>query len=581
MTHNQIKTLRDLIALLETQLTKKREELALALNGQPIRWTPGDRLLLGPAKKVTMMAPGGVKTTNGFRANVLGGQDISDMLLDEPPGAYYAILVDEQGNIDRKHITVMPAAIETPPSVDVGFNLTWSHHWGAQQHFANVLKKCGGFGVGRTEGTRNVLATESGAFPKNTTLIPFASDTLEFPAGEYVLTWDGEGSMTIPQARAVSIEPNRIVYDIGFLRSLSVKAAAGVSNPCLCRTGSEGKKWYEPSIAMLRGSKVIRFMDWGCTNTNRVSDWEDRTHPDSLFQGTGRGVCYEDMISLCEETNTHPWINIPTFATVYYIEQLGKLLSKIMPSWMNVHVEFCGNEFWNFAGPFKVNHVAVRDSEYTPSQQNNDGQKHPATAYAHRMTWQTKALTAYLPRERQVRHVSTKTATPWYAQTTLAELDILGVEYDAIACTAYFGGNGECDIKGDGLHKMPYDSGSAKWFEDAKRNMHGTHPQLKRIAEKHGCGVSIYEGGSHVGGFADGDAQIAAFMVRLERDPRMAAMTRLAIQKLRDIHGDILYLHFSDAAVYDDKKSGGCFGAVEGWSSEYETAPIYKAVIDA
>ncbi len=81
---------------------------------------------------------------------------------------------------------------------------------------------------------------------------------------------------------------------------------------------------------------------------------------------TNGGVPYEMMLRLCEETGTHPWINIPFLsldAQTGFATDLATYFRDNAPSWMIPRYE-PGNEIWNSAGGFEGTRYAWNKGQF-------------------------------------------------------------------------------------------------------------------------------------------------------------------------------------------------------------------------
>jgi len=93
-------------------------------------------------------------------------------------------------------------------------------------------------------------------------------------------------------------------------------------------------------------SGVIRFMDWGATNDNPTSTWNQRPKvTDATW--TKVGVPYEIMIELGNTLHRDIWINVPHMADDEYVTNLATLVKQNLDPNLNVFVEY-SNEVWNW-----------------------------------------------------------------------------------------------------------------------------------------------------------------------------------------------------------------------------------------
>ena len=476
-------------------------------------------------------------------------------------------------------LAVAPAATPAESENVRGWNVTAHGSWGSDWLFADAIRKASGFGSGWTleempglarVDTREGLPLREG----QRSIIVHSQAGNPAPPGQYTLTWEGPGTAQVQAAgaRRVSSAPNRAVYELGAnIDSLQVVVRGDVRDPHLWMPGAEGQKWNPAALGALAGSGVVRFMNWSETNRARQTTWDTRPLHHSLYQGTEAGVAWEHCIELAVAVGAQPWLNIPAKADADYCRQLGTLLSKICPPDMTVRIEFCGNEYWNSAAGFKDNHRLLVELDYTPNPRNNQGQRHPATAYAHRMTQQANALAETFPRTRTVRVVSAFTANPWWAKTTTAELALLGTDWDELACTFYFAGLHEVDAPKLGLPTLG-EAGKDVFFETVMRQLtsgsqYRTLHDHADLAAGYGKKMVLYEGGSHAR-YYGADEAIKKWYVAINRDPRMALAVAENSRQVRQRFPGAVQCFFTDAAFYDDGKVG-IFGAIDGRNDQW------------
>lgn len=201
------------------------------------------------------------------------------------------------------------------------------------------------------------------------------------PAGNYTLTWSGNGVVMMTLGTLVQDDyptQNRRVYYIAdpenhdwhHVRIVSNSAAPnhvrdihywipgygpGSANPNV--------KFYPPALEPLQDLQMIRHMDLNATNLHGDVSWSDRKQPDWVFQtnslgydqgiGPNNRMCWEDQIAIANETDSHLHITIPHKADDNYVRQLAKMIANESPYTGNgldpskfVMVEYT-NEVWN------------------------------------------------------------------------------------------------------------------------------------------------------------------------------------------------------------------------------------------
>jgi hypothetical protein len=107
---------------------------------------------------------------------------------------------------------------------------------------------------------------------------------------------------------------------------------------------------------------TLRMMDVLATNANPLTSWSERTTPNSATQSGSRGVAFEYVVQMANETGKNIWINVPVGADDAYIRSLAELLRDSLDPARSVYVEF-SNELWNNAFIQTHQNIAAAVSE--------------------------------------------------------------------------------------------------------------------------------------------------------------------------------------------------------------------------
>ena len=184
-------------------------------------------------------------------------------------------------------------------------------------------------------------------------------------AGTYTVAFDGQASVTPVASRAQVLHQR---YDPSTKRTrlelvlpaeadqlaLSfTQTGAGIKNLQVIRPGYDASNpplFTRAFIDHVQRFGTLRFMDWLRTNNNPVTSWATRTDPQRMRYNSGKGVPWEHIVALANQTGQHVWINIPVAATDDYVRQLARLLKTTLNANSRIYVEY-SNEVWN--GQFK------------------------------------------------------------------------------------------------------------------------------------------------------------------------------------------------------------------------------------
>jgi len=203
-----------------------------------------------------------------------------------------------------------------------------------------------------------------------------------YPAGQYVVLYDGTGTLTYEfDAALVSRSAGRDVINVSspsqngivlsitssdpkhtgdYIRNIRVTQ---LKNEAALKAGEIFNPDWLAKVSAFRG---YRFMDWTVTNNNTMKNWSDRPQVSEPVWGTPSGVPLEVIISLLNKTGGDGWINIPDQATDDYITQEAKLFHSTLNSKSTIYLEY-SNEVWNTifaqANRARANGLALWPSE--------------------------------------------------------------------------------------------------------------------------------------------------------------------------------------------------------------------------
>ena len=179
-----------------------------------------------------------------------------------------------------------------------------------------------------------------------TTVMSAEIDTA-YEAGEYALTYAGEGEFEFTNATVVEQSPGEIILQYAGYGALTIAITTTdpqgsgdyLRNIQLMRPGASAANLFTQSyLNYLKPAKVIRPTNWfsDAALYNRVSDtaftrfdsqgWAERATLDNSNWGAAKGAPYELMIELANRSASHLWLNVPLTADNTYIEQLARLL---------------------------------------------------------------------------------------------------------------------------------------------------------------------------------------------------------------------------------------------------------------
>ena len=176
-----------------------------------------------------------------------------------------------------------------------------------------------------------------------------------FPAGDYVVTWKGKGTLLFRGGTGiVSQAANRLVVSVdGFnggqpgIELKDVDPADPIRDIRVWMPGLEEccHAFHPMFLERLRPFSVLRFYPWMCIYTTS-GRWTSRSTLASARQGTIEGVALEYMVELCNELGSDPWFCMPHLADDDYVRRFATLVRDSLHRDSKVYVEF-SNETWN------------------------------------------------------------------------------------------------------------------------------------------------------------------------------------------------------------------------------------------
>jgi hypothetical protein len=246
----------------------------------------------------------------------------------------------------------------------VGTNLSGIAYYATQFPFADMMKSGMGWisrddsgAVGAPFPAMTADGYPAALNPGQHAISAVAWNDTHYPAGRYVILWEGEGAISFPMSTVSVAEssPNRIAIDVTdttgqlWVSIDQTSAANPVRNLRFLWPGTEATFATQPFNPVFLGKiapfSVLRFMDWGMTNGSPVVNWSDRPKVSDVTYANA-GVPLEVMIDLANTLHADPWFCIPHQATDEYVRQFGALLHARLDPALRPHIEY-SNEVWN------------------------------------------------------------------------------------------------------------------------------------------------------------------------------------------------------------------------------------------
>ncbi|MGR3247975.1 MAG: hypothetical protein ACU0DH_08700 [Paracoccus sp. (in: a-proteobacteria)] len=380
--------------------------------------------------------------------------------------------------------------------------------------------------------------------------------------GRYRLTFTGEGDLHVHGAQNVTLGPDFVEFDFtaqgGNLIALEITRFDGANpiklGPCINlkhRAAFEAGEIFRPEwLALIKGFRLFRFMDWQGTNNSLLSAWADRPTPSSATWTLG--VPVEIMVELCNKLGVDGWFCFPHLATDDYITRFAQYVRRNLLSGLKAHYEY-SNEVWNFQ--FEQAQWAIRQGERLwPDYIGQDGWMQ---FYGGRAAEMASLLDkAYAGATGYCKVITTHTAWRGLEDGILNAPRWVAMRpgrqapkhyFDAYAVTGYFG------------HSLSHQEGTERvqgWrrqgdaaaisqmrtaLEGEISNLQDVWRYQKGVADAAGLDLVMYEGGSHIvphHPVVDADDTLLPFLERFHYSDDMAALYTRAMAGFRDAGGE-------------------------------------------
>ena len=449
------------------------------------------------------------------------------------------------------------------------------------------------------------------AAPIFTSVATFWDIDASFPAGRYIVLYQGDGSIEYGLAARKNSSlsrPGRDVVEVapsrgGILLRITATDPQQTGNYIrdihfVSETDESTfitNRFSNAFLQQIQPYQALRFMDWLRTNNSEVSSWEDRAKITDARLSTARGVAPEVLIEISNATNKTPWITIPHRATDGYVESFATLAKSLLRSDLSLYLEY-SNEAWN--STFSQGTWMEQQGSVLFAASNESGFTKRINFYGKRTAeiceiW--RRVFSDSP-QRVICVMASQAANAWTATEALAcPLSAQGPcvqrGIGALAIAPYFGdylgqdeayqaierlaGNRSTALNalfseinsGGALSGGP--SGGAlqqsfSWIEDNRR-----------VASDNNLSLLAYEGGQHLVGIgaASNSQSLTDIFIAANRDERIGTTYTNYLEGWRSRGGD-LFVHFSDISLYT---KFGSWGALE--NSEQLSSPKYDALV--
>ncbi|MET0285522.1 MAG: hypothetical protein ABW352_13665 [Polyangiales bacterium] len=505
-----------------------------------------------------------------------------------------------------------PAAKASRKRAPLGTNLDGINDWSASFPFVDAMKRSREWSStdGHSwEDQRQLLQDESGwikqlAKGQHARTLLFW-DVKQYPAGDYVVKYDGTATFDYMGATATSKKVGREVLRGDGKSNLALlidtiptpsayphpikvllpggacsndstqfcdaKNKCGADAQCVAFEHNSEQQIFHPKfLQKLAPFSVVRFMDWMKTNESKERLWKDRPKPSDVRWRDG--VPLEIMVALANRVKVDPWFNIPNGADDEYVTKFATYVRENLDPELKVYVEW-SNEVWN--GIFPQAEYATKEGEKLKLGQGWEAQYkyHSRRSTEVHKLWE-KVFAGKM--SRVVRVLGTQVANYGVAEALLNYGDTKQ-HVDALAVAPYFGGeylspeeaskweNANVDAVIKDLHARSL----PRSFEAVKKHA--------EIAKQYKLDLIAYEGGESFAGIAgtENNEKLNKLADEVGRDPRMKQVYLDYLEGWKKAGGH-LFVHFTDVAA---PSKHGRWGSLEHLEQPRNQAPKYDALM--
>jgi hypothetical protein len=526
------------------------------------------------------------------------------------------------------------AFAQVPSSLKLGTNLAEINDYSSQQPFKDIflysrewLTQCrSSIDSGCT--SENAFDTgESGAIDLDqhgwvrslpspsapaifTSVATFWDVPAEFPAGRYVVLFDGAGTIEYglgAQKNTAESQTGRDIITVtpangGILLRISATSPSNyLRNIRVVSEAEEASLSSSPFtqafLNRIAPYQVLRFMDWMRTNNSFVAAWNDRARSTDARYSTPKGAPPEIMIRLANSSQKAPWFTMPAQATDEYLANFATLVKSELSSELPVFVEY-SNEVWN--PTFSQGFWVEQQGQTTFAQSTESG-------FTKRINWHGKRTAEVCDifkaafgaqASRVICVLGSQAANSWTASEALqcplwSGAPCVSHGITALGIAPYFG-----DYIGQEQHYPEV----AAWLTHADSGLSALFNELIRGGELTGAPSSgsleqsfqwieenlalaqssnlqlvAYEGGQHlagIGAVANDDA-VTALFTAANRDTRIGDLYSRYLDGWT-ARGGALFTHFSDITSYSRFGSWGALERIgQSSSAKYDALKSY------
>lgn len=422
--------------------------------------------------------------------------------------------------------------------------------------------------------------------------------TVDGREGIYVLSYKGEGAITIKGGKVLSQEDGKIVFELEAGKNLQFwvtetdpnGTGAFLKDISIVREEHQelfelGATFNPDWLALIEDARQIRFMDWMETNGSDVVTWDD-------YQGQS----IEHMVALANETGADPWFNMPHMADDDFIRKFATYVRDNLDPELTVRVEY-SNETWNYA--FEQTKWLLEQAKQNWGDDGNVYYK--AANYSVKMAvnaatiWEDvfsgddagRLVNVLGGRSRPFHSEMILNAEIWKEMEPESYVDPATV-FEEYAVTTYFGGSAiyNAEMRAELIQKISDPTVDAtQWLYEQfmDETVKGSIPYAanllraaSEIVDSNGLKLVAYEGGQHVHhsfavkGLTQADiAALTDFLSDFVRSDQMGLLYQELWEVWQSV-SDSPFMQYGDIARPSKSGSWGLYSTLEDSTARSE-----------
>ncbi len=508
------------------------------------------------------------------------------------------------------------AQLSSDCKLNIGTNISGVASWETNLQLVDIMKKCQEWhsqSIGDTSytwdsGFAKDLSYRPDGYP---TKIPqtVAGSTYpqkvaaiwekmsDWPTGQYIVLYDGKGKIVFSGSidSYQETSPGRIelnISDTTGIMEMSIDSS-DVNDPIrnirILLPGTEAtyttQPFYTPWLDRLAPFKIIRFMDWGHTNNwgqvdeytigpNEMVDWTARSKTDYYTYTHFKGVPYELMVKLLNDTDKDGWICVPHTASENYIRTMADYFRDNLESGRHLYIEY-SNEIWNW--DFGQTNWLY---QYGCVETGMDWPEGIVPYIQNCMDYWTEEFAGQL--DRITRVVAIQTSWLDVAQRVVNNMN--PDSYDAIAATYYFGFSDQGESALDNLGASATVADIDFYARENWPTELGYIRSIDSLAKSKNKKLVFYEGGQSLLPNPEGETpSYAKALLDIQRAPEMYNLYNDWYDSIRTFQsGNSPLLLMNYSFVGSRSAEYGSWGILEYSNQDTSQipAPKYKSTLE-